>query len=214
MENIKSVAIIGAGASGLMCAYALCNNPKFNITIFDTNFKIGQKILITGGGRCNVTNLCDPNQFLLNVCNNSKFLTSAINLFSPKDMVKLLSDHKVKTAIEQNNRVFPFSNKASSITNMFESVIETASNISLKLGTKVTNIAKVGNGFEVEYNGTYKPFDVVIVATGGQSYPTTGSHGEGYKFAKKPWCCNYQNKTSLVRNKIKRKFKKFRGCFV
>ncbi len=139
----KSVAIIGAGASGLMCAVNLCDNPKFNITIFDKNEIVGKKILITGNGRCNVTNLCEPNQFLNNVCVNSKFLTSAINNFSSYDMMEFLNVNKVKTSVEQNNRVFPNTNKAASITNAFKSILDNASNVSFKLGVKVSGINKL-----------------------------------------------------------------------
>lgn len=180
----KSVAIIGAGASGLMCAVNLCDNPKFNITIFDKNEIVGKKILITGNGRCNVTNLCEPNQFLNNVCVNSKFLTSAINNFSSYDMVEFLNANKVKTSVEQNNRVFPNTNKAASITNAFKSILDNASNVSFKLGVKVSGINKINNLFEVCYNNTIKTFDYVVIATGGLSYPITGSQGDGFNFAR------------------------------
>lgn len=179
----KNVAIVGAGASGLMCASTLCQNPKLNITLFDSNSTVGKKILLTGNGRCNVTNLCNPQEFLNNVCCNQKFLISAINLFSPFDMLNFLLEHKVKTCVEENNRVFPISNRASSITEMFLKIIENAKNINLKLGTKVTGVIKTKTGFEVEYNGMHKDFDCVVVATGGLSYPVTGCHGEGIKFA-------------------------------
>lgn len=211
MENVKDVAIIGAGASGLMCATTLCNNKNFNITVFDGNLKIGQKILITGNGRCNVTNLCEPNSFLSNVSCNSKFLTSAINLFTPSNMLQFLNNNKVKTKVENNNRVFPVSNKASTITNMFGSILEKANNVNLKLGTRVLEINKVYDKFEVGFGGITKTFDIVVIATGGLSYPTTGSHGEGYKFAKNLGVAVTKTRAALCGIKIKENLKMLEG---
>lgn len=205
------IAIIGAGASGLMCATKLSNNQKFNITVFDGNLKIGSKILITGNGRCNVTNLCEPNQFLTNVCNNSKFLMSAINLFSPYDMVEFLNEHKVKTTVEQNNRVFPVSNKASSIINMFNEILINASNVNLKLGSKVTDVLKVGTKFEVKFNGNVKTFDAVVIATGGISFPSLGCFGEGLKFAKNLGVMVTKTRPALCGIKIKENLKELEG---
>ena len=180
---MKNIAIIGAGASGLMIAVRLKNNKQFNITIFDKNLAVGKKLLVTGNGRCNVTNLCSPSQFLEYVPHNSKFLFSAINNFTPNDMVEFLHDNNQEVIVVENNRVFPTSNKAESIRAMFESLVCSADNITLKLNTNVDAIKYSNNTLSLLVGGKTQTFDAVVVATGGLSYPKTGSTGDGIAFA-------------------------------
>ena len=181
------VSVIGAGAAGLIAAYAAARNNN-NVTVFERNEKCGKKIYITGKGRCNVTNCVAPYEFINNVVNNSKFLTGAINNFSPKDLMDLLEEGGLKLKIERGNRVFPVSDKASDVTKCLEKLCQ-------KVGVKFVFNAKVQkinalnstvSDIIVEIDGKTKTIntDKVIVCTGGISYPSTGSTGDGYTFAR------------------------------
>lgn len=181
------VAIIGAGASGLMAAYAAAKNGNA-VTVFEKNEKCGKKIYITGKGRCNVTNAVPPYDFLKNVVSNPKFLTGAINSFSSYDMMALLEDGGLKLKTERGNRVFPESDKASDVTKCLEKLC-IKSGVEFVFNTKVTKIkylnSTVSDIIVKSDNKTETyPFDRVIVCTGGISYPDTGSTGDGYLFAK------------------------------
>lgn len=181
------VAIIGAGAAGLIAAYAAARNNN-HVTVFERNEKSGKKIYITGKGRCNVTNLVPPDEFLKNVVNNSKFLTGAIYGFTPEDLTALLEEGGLKLKVERGNRVFPVSDKASDVTKCLEKLC-------LSVGVKFVFNAKVAkidilnstvSDIIVNIDGknvTHK-CEKVIVCTGGVSYPGTGSTGDGYSFAK------------------------------
>ena len=181
------VSVIGAGAAGLIAAYAAARNNN-SVTIYERNEKSGKKIYITGKGRCNVTNCVPPYEFLKNVVNNSKFLTGAINNFSPEDLMALLEEGGLKLKIERGNRVFPVSDKASDVTKCLEKLC-------IKAGVKFIFNAKVNkitvldstvSDIIVEIDSKTKAIktDKVIVCTGGISYPSTGSTGDGYNFAK------------------------------
>ncbi len=174
------IGVIGGGAAGMFCALNL-SAEKHQITVFEKNADTLKKLLITGHGRCNVTNLKDSNNFLENVPHNKQFLFSALNMFSPSDMVEFLQKNKVEVITEENNRVFPKSNKALTIKTCLDALANF--NADIKLETSVISVIKQNNEFVVETNnGTYY-FDAVIVATGGVTYPTTGSTGDGYKLA-------------------------------
>lgn len=181
------VSIIGAGAAGLIAAYAAARNNN-KVTVFERNEKCGKKIYITGKGRCNVTNCVAPFDFLKNVVNNSKFLTGAINNFSPEDLMALLEEGGLKLKVERGNRVFPLSDKASDVTKCLEKLCQ-------KVGVKFIFNAKVekievleSTVSDIIVNIDSKiqriKTDKVIVCTGGVSYPSTGSTGDGYDFAK------------------------------
>ena len=175
-----TVAIVGAGAAGLMAAGSI---RGCEVTVFDGNEKAGKKLYITGKGRCNVTNDCTPEDFFRSVVGNPKFLFSAINLFSPKDTVSLLEREGVKTKVERGNRVFPESDKSSDI---IKALYLRAVRIGacFRWGEKVTSIEKVGEAFIVKTAENEYSFDKVLIATGGKSYPLTGSTGDGYALAR------------------------------
>ena len=177
------VAIIGGGASGLICAYFCAVNGN-DVTLFEKNEKCGKKIYITGKGRCNLTNLVEPNEFLPNVVNNSKFLTSAIYSFSPIDTINFFENGGMPCKTERGNRVFPVSDKASDVTKCLENYCK---NVGVKFvfNTEIENLL-VNNGTMsgIIYAGTKEYFDKVVVCTGGFSYKSTGSSGDGYKFAR------------------------------
>ena len=121
------VAVIGAGASGLLAAYAAASNGN-SVTVFEKNEKCGKKIYITGKGRCNLTHDCAPDEILLNVVNNSKFLTSAIYAFSPEKTIKFFEDGGLKLKTERGARVFPVSDKASDVTKCLEKYCRSVGN--------------------------------------------------------------------------------------
>lgn len=180
---MSKVAVIGAGASGLMAAYAAAANGN-NVTVFEKNEKSGKKIYITGKGRCNVTHSCEPSEFLLNVVNNSKFLSSAIYGFSPEDCINFFENGGVKLKEERGARIFPVSDKASDITKCLENYCK-SSGVKFNFNEKILKIAVLHSTmFDIITSKSQYSFDKVIVCTGGLSYPSTGSDGDGYDFAR------------------------------
>lgn len=177
------ILIIGAGPAGLMTAVECSKNPENEIIIVDGNEKPGKKLYITGKGRCNVTNNVDNNEFLNNVVTNNKFLYAAINSFSTSDTIKFFEENGTKLKIERGNRVFPLSDKASDITKTFLKVLN-KQNVKFIFNNPVLNIKKQGDLFEVKTKKWNQIFESVVVATGGKSYSSTGSTGDGYNFAK------------------------------
>lgn len=180
---MKRVAVVGAGASGLMAAYAAASNGAA-VTVFEKNEKAGKKIYITGKGRCNVTNDCSPETFLENVVRGKKFLIGASHTFPPAKMMQFLEENGLPLKVERGNRVFPLSEKASDVTKCLEGCCRRAG-VRFLFGACVQSIEKEGNGWVVLVNGERIEADAVIVCTGGVSYPATGSTGDGYRFAKR-----------------------------
>ena len=176
------VAVIGAGASGLTAAYAAARNGN-DVTVFEKNEKCGKKIYITGKGRCNLTNAVPPQEFLQNVVNNAKFLTSAIYSFTPDDMIALLESNGLRLKTERGNRVFPLSDKASDVTKCLEKLCKD-NGVNFKFNSEVDKIEVLNSTVsDIIVNNTRLFFDKVIICTGGVSYPATGSTGDGLKFA-------------------------------
>lgn len=173
--------VVGGGAAGLISAYFSTKNGD-KVVLIEKNEKLGKKLYITGKGRCNVTNDCDEREFLENVATNPKFLTSAIYKFPPSEFYKFLNE-KVPLKIERGNRVFPLSDKASDITACLEKYCKQAG-VEIKLNEKVLKInATNGKITGVTTDKSEYKANRVIVCTGGLSYPSTGSTGDGYKFA-------------------------------
>lgn len=177
----KKVIVIGGGAAGLMAAGFAAQNGA-SVTLFEKMHRVGRKIMITGKGRCNLANECDVETFMQNVPVNNKFLFSAIYNFTPYDIIDFFNNLGLATKTERGNRVYPASEKA-------VDVVDTMRNFALNNGVKIINkevkSLLVDNGVlkgikaDVDY-----PADSVIVATGGASYPLTGSTGDGYRLAK------------------------------
>ena len=173
--------VVGGGAAGLISAYFSAKNGD-KVVLIEKNEKLGKKLYITGKGRCNVTNDCDEREFLENVVTNPKFLTSAVYKFPPSEFYKFLNE-KVPLKIERGNRVFPLSDKASDITACLEKYCKQAG-VEIKLNEKVLKItAANGKITGVTTDKSEYKANRVIVCTGGLSYPSTGSTGDGYKFA-------------------------------
>lgn len=173
------VCVIGGGASGLMCA-GILSKYGHDVTLFDGNEKVGKKIYITGKGRCNFTNVCDKDEFLSHVVRGSKFLFSAINMFSSYDTLDFFEELGMKAVVERGNRAFPESNKASDVTKALK---KHCAKVSICLNEKVLSVKKTKD-FVVETEKDSYSFDAVIVACGGKSYEATGSTGDGYSIAK------------------------------
>ena len=176
------VIVIGGGASGCMAAItaAQLNN---DVTIIEKNEKIGKKLYITGKGRCNLTNDCEVEEFLSNVVSNPKFLTGAIYSYTPTDTMNFFEGEGLSLKTERGNRVFPLSDKSSDVIKTLSECLKKLK-VKVKFNETVTSLIVengVCKGVETDL-GTYY-CDKVIVATGGVSYSSTGSTGDGYKFA-------------------------------
>lgn len=172
------IAVIGGGAAGMMAAgTAVLSGAE--VTIFESTDRLGKKLAITGKGRCNVTNACTREEFLENVTKNPRFLYAALNAFSTEDTVSLFESLGVPLKVERGRRVFPVSEKAKDIVDALRAYSSGAKIIY----KKVSSVKKVDDGFVVSTKDKDFTFHKVIIATGGKSYPLTGSDGSGYKLA-------------------------------
>jgi hypothetical protein len=174
------VVVIGGGAAGLLAAGTACRNGAA-VTVIEQNDRPGKKILISGKGRCNVTNDCTPSEFIPNVTKNGKFLFSAINRFSPQDMKELLESLGVELKTERGRRVFPTSDKSSDILSALTRYASGCSFVRAKAKAIALELDRAVG--VVTDQGTFE-CDSVILATGGASYPLTGSDGSGYRIAR------------------------------
>ncbi len=181
---MSKVIVIGGGAAGLMAAGTAARNGN-EVIILEKNDKIGRKIMITGKGRCNVTNACNLiNDVIENVPTNGRFLFSALTRFMPDDTIDFFNDMGVELKIERGNRVFPVSDKASDIVDALRNYIED-NYVEVKKGQAEAFILENNKIVAVKTADGEKIYgDNFILATGGMSYPLTGSTGDGYKLAK------------------------------
>ena len=177
------VVVIGGGAAGLMAAYA-AGSGGAQVTLLERNEKLGKKIYITGKGRCNLTNDCPPDDFLEHVVRGGKFLTGAVWSFSPEDMMALCERFSLPLKVERGNRVFPVSDHASDVTKMLERACLSVG-VDIRLNEYVTKIDVLHSTMRdiISEKSRFSAHSVVI-ATGGLSYPSTGSTGDGLTFAK------------------------------
>lgn len=180
---MKTIGIIGAGPAGLMAAIQ-AKNDNNQVIIFEKNDRIGKKLLMTGGGRCNITNVAYYDDFLANVMTNRKFLYSSYSKFDNYALIDLLNENGIETIVEDNGRVFPKSQKSSDIVKFFEDKIKEKS-IDLKTNTNIKKIYKDEIFYLTDQNNRTYTCDNLIIATGGRSYPNTGSDGYGYTLADK-----------------------------
>lgn len=174
------IAVIGAGAAGMMAA-GRAAELSGEVTLFEKNKFSGKKLRITGKGRCNVCNDCDVNTVIENIPTNPRFMYAALSNFEPSDTKDFFEGLGVRLKTERGNRVFPVSDKAEDIVNALREY--TKRHGVRYINEEVKKIAFDGEGFTVTAANLYE-FDRVIVATGGASYPLTGSTGDGYRFAK------------------------------
>lgn len=181
-EEKMKIAIIGAGAAGMM-AGIVCARLGADVTVYEKNSLPGRKLMITGKGRCNLTNNCTTNEFIANVPTNPRFMYGPLSRFTPDDTMAFFEELGVPLKTERGNRVFPVSDKAGDIVRAMENECK-------RLGVhfiqaKVRDIGRSGDMANGIYTDVFHPYDRVIVATGGMSYPRTGSDGDGYRFAKR-----------------------------
>ena len=179
------VIIIGGGAAGMLAAYqaAKCGN---DVSLYEKNEKLGKKIFITGKGRCNVTNACEVEELLDHVVTNKEFLYSGFYSFTNNAMMELLEELGCPLKVERGNRVFPVSDHSSDVIAALQRGLR-KENVDIYLNTTVKKILSEDGtvtGVRLASGDTVKA-DKVIVATGGMSYQTTGSTGDGYDFARK-----------------------------
>ena len=178
------VTVIGGGAAGAMCA-VLAARGGADVTLLEKNEKTGKKLFITGKGRCNLTADLPPAEFLEGVVHGEKFLRGAVWSFSSADTKKFFEDEGVPLVTERGNRVFPASGKSSDITRALDRALKD-SGVRVELNAEVRRAEKRGEKFAaVLADGREFLSDALVVATGGKSYPSTGSTGDGYVFAEK-----------------------------
>ena len=180
---MSDIVVIGGGAAGMMAA-VFAARAGANVTLLEKNEKLGKKVYITGKGRCNLTNDCDRDEFLAQVPRNPRFLYSALNFFAPRDMMALLEENGCPVTVQRGKRVFPSSEKSSDVTKALTSLLRKL-NVRVCLNAEVKTLTAEGGrltGAELK-NGTVQRADAVILACGGLSYPSTGSTGDGYRFA-------------------------------
>ena len=178
----RKIAVIGAGAAGMMCAiYAIQNGAQ--VTVFEKNDRVGKKLAITGKGRCNVTNDCDNQELLKNVISNPKFIYAAFSNFSSQDTKAFFEGLGVELKTERGRRVFPVSDKAMDIVTALKRCMLDYGAV-LKQERVIKIIKEKGKVTGVKTDREEYTFDSVVLATGGVSYPQTGSDGDGFRFAK------------------------------
>lgn len=202
MVKMKRVCVVGGGAAGLMAAYTAAEKGH-QVILFEKNEKLGKKIYITGKGRCNFTNDVSAEDFLQNVVRGKKFLTSAIYTFSPQKTINFMEKYGLSVKIERGNRAFPVSDHASDVTKTLENacrVMGVAIHLNEKVEKIITttpdviptphivddtmlNIGIIPRVVKISTEKFEYECDEIIVATGGISYPSTGSTGDGYIFA-------------------------------
>lgn len=176
------VGVIGGGASGMFAAIMLARGGA-KVTLFEKNEKLGKKLYITGKGRCNLTNACDIPALFDSVVHGKKFLRSALSTFTPADAMAFFEELGVPLTVERGNRVFPTSGKSSDVIRALAKELDRLG-VNVLLRQNVTDVTWCDGYYSITAEGRVRTFDRVIVATGGVSYPSTGSTGFGYKIAR------------------------------
>ena len=183
---MKKIAIIGGGAAGMFAAITAAEKGN-EVHLYEKNEKLGKKIYITGKGRCNLTNACDMEKLMDSVCTNRKFLYSAFYGYTNQDVIDFFEKHGMKTKTERGDRVFPLSDKSADVIDTLRNAMKKAG-VKVHLNKEVDTILLTGEedkkatGIRLK-GGTEVNADSILVATGGFSYKSTGSTGDGYRFA-------------------------------
>ena len=192
----EKIAVVGGGAAGMMAAIAALEKGA-SVTLFEPNRILGKKLRITGKGRCNVTNDCTPQEFMQNITRNGKFMYSSVNRFKPADVMEFFEGCGVPLKTERGRRVFPQSDRAADVVLALEKKLK-ALGCEIHQERVVHIKAEDGAVRGIFTNAGEYVFDAVILATGGVSYPGTGSTGDGHKMAQELGICVTELKPSLV----------------
>ena len=190
--------VIGGGPAGMLAGIKSAEQGN-SVTILEKNESLGKKLLITGKGRCNITSSLNISEFINNTPGNGRFLYSAFDNFNNKDIIQLLKEEGLESKEERGNRIFPITDNAKDVLNAILRKMKKLK-IEIKLKSKVNKIiVKENKAIGIIYNEKEKIYgDKIILATGGKSYSTTGSTGEGYKMAKELGHTINEIKPSLV----------------
>ena len=194
------VVVIGGGPAGMMAAITSAENGN-NVTLLEKNKNLGKKLLITGKGRCNITSSLPMEDFIKNTPGNGMFLYSAFNQFTNKDIIKFLNEQGLTVKEERGNRIFPTTDKAQDVLNCFERKLKNLKNVKIMYEMPISEILVNEENTVIGVKCQNKKVisaDKVILATGGKSYPITGSTGDGYEMAKKLGHTITKIKPSLV----------------
>lgn len=180
---MSKVLIVGGGAAGMMAAIAAAGNGH-EVHVYEKNEKLGKKLFITGKGRCNLTNACDMDTLFASVVSNPKFLYSAFYGFTNEQTMAFFENLGLRLKVERGNRVFPVSDHSSDVIRVLEKEMERIG-VQVHLHSKVKEVLTAENVFSgiLLGNGKKTQGDACVIATGGLSYPSTGSTGDGYRFA-------------------------------
>lgn len=182
---MSNVIVVGGGAAGMMAAIFAARNGQ-NVTLLEKNEKLGKKIFITGKGRCNITNASEIEDLFSAVISNPKFLYSGFYSFTNDQVIHFFEELGVATKIERGNRVFPVSDHSSDVIAALTREMQHLK-VKVQLHCEVKELL-INNEREIKgvrlANGKKMTADAVVIATGGISYPSTGSTGDGYRFAR------------------------------
>lgn len=181
INRTPEVAVIGGGPAGMFAAINLAERG-LNVTLYERNPRLGKKLAITGKGRCNITNNCNRDEFLSNVPTNPKFLFGALSAFTPQDTIDFFESHNVPVKTERGNRVFPVSDKAIDVVRALSNECNDKVNVVHERVDVI--LSEEGRAVGVKTQSGERRFDAVLLATGGKSYPLTGSDGNGYALAR------------------------------
>lgn len=182
------VIVIGGGPAGILCAISAARSGN-NVTIIEKNDKLGKKLLITGKGRCNITSSLEMSEFIQNVPGNGRFLFSAFQNFTNQDIIHLLKKQGLEVKQERGNRIFPVTDKAQDVLNALlqeckkQEVEIKVNSKALQIQTENGKVTGVKIKDLISQREKIEKADKVVIATGGKSYPTTGSTGDGYQLA-------------------------------
>ena len=188
---MNKIIVIGGGPAGMFAAIAAAETGS-QVILLEKNEKLGKKLFITGKGRCNITNAGDMDNLFANVMTNAKFLYSAFYSYDNQRVIDFFERNGLRTKTERGNRVFPVSDHSSDVIATLQKVLK-EKKVKVMLHTQVQSLLMESSGEDAPENivtgvkltdGTTMPADAVIIATGGFSYQTTGSTGDGYRFAK------------------------------
>ena len=178
---MKKICVIGGGAAGTFAAI-FAAQKETEVILLEKNDRLGKKLRITGKGRCNITNAADTQEIIAAFGKNGRFLHSAVTAFTNKDVMAFFENRHVPLKIERGGRVFPQSDRAQDVVDVLKDEL-TKKCVKIIYNADVVSVRKEGE-FIINYNNGTLYADAVIIATGGATYPATGSTGDGYRFAK------------------------------